>query len=63
MVDSQTLLDLQAYYQFNDETTFTLGVNNLFDTDPPFTARGYGYVAETHMLRGQYVYGEIKYKF
>ena len=63
MVDSETLVDLQAYYQFNDETTFTLGVNNVFDSDPPFTARGYGYVAETHMLRGQYVYGEIKYKF
>ncbi|MCF4010778.1 TonB-dependent receptor [Rheinheimera sp. UJ63] len=63
MVDSQTLLDLQGRYNFNDKTVFTVGVNNLFDTDPPFTARGYGYVAETHGLRGQYVYGSVKYRF
>ncbi|WP_339767538.1 TonB-dependent receptor [uncultured Paraglaciecola sp.] len=63
MVDSQTLVDVQGHYNLNDKTTLTIGVNNLFDTDPPFTDRGYGYVAETHSLRGQYVYGSVKYKF
>lgn len=63
MVGSQTLVDLQGRYNLNDNTVFTIGVNNLFDRDPPFTARDYGYAAETHGLRGQYVYGSVKYKF
>ncbi|MDO6569177.1 TonB-dependent receptor [Alteromonas sp. 1_MG-2023] len=63
MVDSHTLVSLQGHYNMNDNTKFTLGATNLFDTDPPFTARGYGYVAETHSLRGRFIYGSIKYKF
>jgi len=36
-VDSYTLVDLSGTYKFNKATSLTLGVKNLFDTDPPFS--------------------------
>ncbi|MDX3773565.1 TonB-dependent receptor [Chromatiaceae bacterium AAb-1] len=63
MIGSQTLIDIQGRYSLNSNTQFVLGVNNLFDRDPPFTARDYGYAAEVHGLKGQYVYGRVTYRF
>lgn len=36
MIDSQTLVDLQTSYRVTDSTKVSLGVNNLFDEEPPF---------------------------
>lgn len=36
-VDSYTLVDLSGTYKFSKATSLTLGVKNLFDTDPPFS--------------------------
>lgn len=36
-VSSYTLVDLSGTYKFTKTTTFTLGVKNLFDKNPPFS--------------------------
>lgn len=36
-VKAYTLVDLSGTYKFNKMTSLTLGVKNLFDTDPPFS--------------------------
>ena len=36
-VSSYTLVDLSGTYKFNKMTSFTLGVKNLFDKEPPFS--------------------------
>ncbi|MFG6468142.1 TonB-dependent receptor [Roseateles sp. BYS87W] len=36
-VSSYTLVDLSGTYKFNKMTSLTLGVKNLFDTNPPFS--------------------------
>jgi iron complex outermembrane receptor protein len=36
-VSAYTLVDLSGTYKFNKMTSVTVGVKNLFDTDPPFS--------------------------
>ncbi|WP_419570324.1 TonB-dependent receptor [Rheinheimera sp.] len=67
-VKAQLLVDLQGYYNLNANTKLTLGVNNLFDEDPPFAIGDgdgdlYGYVTSMYNPRGMYIYGKLNYKF
>ena len=34
-IDATGYIDLAAFYEFNDEVTFRVGVNNVLDNDPP----------------------------
>ena len=41
-IDSYDYIDLFASYQFNDHVTFTLGIDNMFDKDPPVVGNDVG---------------------
>jgi iron complex outermembrane recepter protein len=67
-VDSQVLVDVQGAYYFTDTLKLTLGINNLFDEDPPFAigdgdADLYGYAGSVHNPRGRFVYTKFMMKF
>ncbi|QCZ93087.1 TonB-dependent receptor [Salinimonas iocasae] len=68
MVDSQVLVDLQGGYNFSDSVRIVLGVNNLFDEEPPFAIGDgdsdlYGYVGSVHNPRGRFVYSKVTLRF
>ena len=44
-------------------TTFTFGINNIFDTNPPFVDDGYGFDPGTANAFGRYFYMEVEKKF
>lgn len=68
MVDSQTLVDLQTAYNFSEKIKLSVGVNNVFDEDPPFAIGDgdgdlYGYVSSVHNPRGRYFYTKLTMRF
>jgi len=65
-VDAQYNLSLDQIMGFGDGTSFTVGVNNLFDEDPPFVSgqsNELGYDTKVHDPRGRMVYFSITQKF
>jgi iron complex outermembrane receptor protein len=66
-VSSMSLWDLQGSYTGFKNTTLTLGVKNLFDTNPPFTNSNLtfqiGYDPSYYDVRSRFVYGSIRYVF
>ncbi|MBV8274236.1 MAG: TonB-dependent receptor, partial [Verrucomicrobia bacterium] len=44
-------------------TTLTFGINNIFDTNPPFVDDGYGFDPTTANAFGRYFYVEVEKKF
>jgi iron complex outermembrane receptor protein len=66
-VSSMTLWDLQGVYRGFKHFTFTLGVKNLFDTNPPATNQQNtfqaGYDPSYYDARARFVYGQIRYEF
>jgi iron complex outermembrane recepter protein len=44
-------------------TTLTFGINNIFDTNPPFVDDGYGFDPTTANAFGRYFYMEVEKKF
>jgi outer membrane receptor protein involved in Fe transport len=60
-------LDLQYGYKLDEgdgvATTFTAGVTNVFDTDPPKLDAGYGYDVFVHDPRGRVIYGRLTQEF
>jgi iron complex outermembrane receptor protein len=67
-VGSLSLWDLQASYTGFKNTTLTLGVKNLFDTNPPFTnsvglSFQLGYDPTYYDARARFIYGSIRYAF
>ncbi|MCZ4339247.1 TonB-dependent receptor [Shewanella colwelliana] len=68
MVESQLLVDMSGSYRFNDTFKLTLGVNNVFDTDPSFAIGDgdsdlYGYVISVHNPMGRYIYTKLSMNF
>ncbi|MDQ9092939.1 TonB-dependent receptor [Pseudoalteromonas haloplanktis] len=68
MVDSQVLVDLQTAYRITESTKISIGVNNLFDEEPPFAIGDgdsdlYGYVSAVHNPRGRYIYTKVSFSF
>jgi iron complex outermembrane recepter protein len=45
------------------DTTLTFGINNIFDTNPPFADEGYGFDPATANAFGRYFYMEVEKKF
>jgi iron complex outermembrane receptor protein len=68
-VHHYSTFDLSATYTGIKNTTITLGLQNLFDTDPPFTAHnvdevvGAGWDPRVADARGRALSFNIKYKF
>lgn len=48
---------------FTEGLSARLGVRNLFDTDPPLAADGFGYSGELHSNLGRYLYLEVTKRF
>ncbi|WDE02963.1 TonB-dependent receptor [Thalassomonas viridans] len=68
MVDSQILVDVQGSYDVTDGLSLTLGINNLFDEEPPFAIGDgnndlYGYAQGIHNPRGRYMYSKVTFRF
>lgn len=66
-IDSQTLVDIQYTLTLDDllsgATSFTLGVNNLFDEDPPAVNERIAFDGQVHDPRGRIVYLRAKASF
>lgn len=63
-VDSFTTLDTNLSYQGFKNLKLTLGANNLFDEEPPFSAADFmGYDTETHSSQGRFAYVKASYRF
>ncbi len=66
-VSSMSLWDLQGQYTGLKHFTFTLGVKNVFDTNPPATNQQntfqVGYDTSYYDARARFVYGAVKYEW
>ena len=66
-VSSMSLWDLQGSYTGWRGFTFTLGVKNVFDTNPPQTNQQntfqLGYDPNYYDARARFVYGLVRYAF
>ena len=62
-VKQQTITGLQLSYDLPQATRLTLGVNNLFDRDPPVTSWSTGYAEQTSYFLPRFVYVDITKKF
>jgi len=66
-VSSMTLWDLQGSYKGFKNLTLTLGVKNLFDTNPPLTNQQttfqVGFDPSYYDARARFLYGSIRYAF
>ena len=59
-VDSWTTVNITGEYRFSagmfDDSVVRVGINNLFDEDPPLADENFGYLASLHSPQGQYAY-------
>ncbi len=59
-VDSWTTVNISGEYRFSagmfDDSAVRVGINNLFDEDPPLADENFGYLASLHSPQGQYAY-------
>jgi iron complex outermembrane receptor protein len=66
-VDNLSIWDLSATYSGFKNWRLTLGVQNLFDSDPPFTNQSttfqVGYDPTYYDARARFVYGSVTYSF
>ena len=66
-VSSMSLFDVQGQYTGFRHLTLTLGVKNVFDTNPPQTNQGNSFQAlydpSYYDARARFVYGSIRYEF
>jgi outer membrane receptor for ferrienterochelin and colicin len=68
MVDSFLTVNLQASYSGFNNTRLMVGIENLFDEDPPFAIGDgdtdlYGYVSSQHSPRGMFWYARATFSF
>ncbi len=67
-VDSFTTVNVQVSYTGIENTRLTLGIDNLFDEDPPFAIGDadtdlYGYVQSQHSPRGMFWYLRANFSY
>ncbi len=64
VADAITYLDVQGYYNWND-ITFTLGVRNLTDEDPPYVTAydDMNTLQFSYDTQGRYIYGRASISF
>ncbi len=64
VADAITYLDIQGYYNWND-VTFTLGIRNLTDEDPPYVTAydDMNTLQFSYDTQGRYIYGRASVGF
>jgi iron complex outermembrane receptor protein len=64
VADAITYLDLQGYYNWND-VTFTLGIRNLMDEEPPYVTAydDMNTLQFSYDTQGRYIYGRASISF
>lgn len=66
-VDSWTTVNASVGYTFDDGSLeglrVRLGMNNVFDTDPPLADENFGFMTYLHSARGRYGYLDLRYEF
>ncbi|MFZ5843760.1 MAG: TonB-dependent receptor [Pseudomonadota bacterium] len=67
-VDAYVSVNVQARYMGFAGTVLSVGVDNLFDEEPPFVNGDgdtdvYGYASNVHNPRGQFAYAKMTYSF
>ena len=63
-VDSMLTWDAQFVYTGIDSLKITLGIENMFDEEPPFSnSETEGYDFATHDPRGRFIYGRLNWQF
>lgn len=62
-VKQQVITGLQVSYDLPKETKLTLGVNNVFDRNPPLTASSTGYAEQTSYFLPRFVYLDVTKHF
>ncbi|MEZ9369394.1 TonB-dependent receptor plug domain-containing protein [Shewanella sp. 10N.286.51.B2] len=63
-IDSMLTLDLNVTYIGFDHWSLTVGANNVFNEEPPFSAADFmGYDQATHSAIGALWYGKVSYQF
>lgn len=64
VADAITYLDIQGYYNWND-VTFTLGMRNLTDEDPPYVTSydDMNTLQFSYDTQGRYIYGRASVNF
>ncbi|WNO08038.1 TonB-dependent receptor domain-containing protein [Teredinibacter sp. KSP-S5-2] len=64
-IDSWSIHNIQFQHTFtHPQVTFSLGIDNLLDTPPPYSATAFtdNYDARTHDLRGRYFYTQLSWQ-
>ncbi|MDK2124570.1 TonB-dependent receptor [Parachitinimonas caeni] len=63
-IASSTLFDASVSYSGFKNATLRLGVDNMFDRDPPFySGSNLGFDTSYGSARGRYIYGSLSYQF
>jgi iron complex outermembrane recepter protein len=66
-VDSWTTINAHVGFDFSmgsfEDNTVRLGINNLFDEDPPLADENFGYIAALHNPLGRYMYLNLRTGF
>ena len=66
-IDAQTVVDFQYGINLDDMfdggTKISLGINNLFDEEPPAVETRIAYDGQVHDPRGRVIYVRAKYSF
>lgn len=64
-INSVTYFNASGSYQFNSEISATLGMNNIFDKQPPISLsnQNLNFDPQTYNAIGRYYYAQVKYTF
>ena len=64
-VDDMTVVNLHAtrYDLVGEGSSLRLGINNVFDEDPPLASESFGFEGELHSSRAQYIYLSMSKSF
>lgn len=66
-IGSESYLDLTGRYKYGDHMTFSVGVNNLLENDPPYLTGAPGSNGNTYPghfdALGRYVFASVSYTF
>lgn len=66
-IDAESYLDLTARYRWGENTTVSVGVNNVLENDPPYLTGAPGSNGNTYPgyfdALGRYVFASVSYQF
>lgn len=64
-VDDMTVVNVHAarYDLLGEGSTLRIGINNVFDEDPPLASESFGFEGELHSSRARYIYLSVSKRF